>query len=71
MFKVGDKVQLKEGVCFSCRGKVLTIIALPNSRNRYIQVTWSEIVDGCFPLRLDEIEKIAIKGQQLLFGFMK
>lgn len=67
-FKIGDRVKLKEGYFFGCRGKTLTVTAFENG---YVYVIWDGINAEYFPLYPDEIESAVKVGEQLLFSFMR
>ena len=69
-FKVGDKVKLRDSQQFAFGRKVLTIVA-GDCGDEYIPVIFEGMkVQGYFPIKPCEIEKVNIKGQQLLFSFM-
>ena len=38
---------------------------------KFIRVIWGSVKEREFPLYPDEIEKVNVKGQQLLFSFME
>ena len=67
-FKIGDKVTLKNPKSFSLGTEILTIVRF---NGRYIKVTWGKSKEREFPLLPNEIKYVVVKGQQLLFSFMK
>lgn len=72
MFKVGDKVKLKNPKQFSCGAKVLTIIKeVKVEDNKFIHVIYKGLKGKYFPVMPHEIEKVVTEGQQLLFSFME
>ena len=70
-FKIGDKVKLKDPTQFAFGRKILTIVA-GDCGDVYMPVIFEGMkVQGYFPVKPCEIEKVNIKGQQLLFSFME
>ena len=71
MFEVGDKVRFVK--CFSLNpkpwGKISTILEVRDNERQFPYIV-SIGITGRFPTLAYEIEKVAIKGQQLLFSFM-
>ncbi len=67
-FKIGDKVRLKNPKSFSLGTETLTIVCFDQ---KFIKVIWGGMKEREFPLYPDEIEKVNVIGQQLLFSFME
>ena len=67
-FKVGDKVKVKNPKEWCMNTRIGTIVGF----DTYIRVTYDggDALWNKYPHLACEIEKVPIKGQQLLFSFM-
>ena len=71
-YKVGDKVRFVKCTSLNPKmwGKISTILEIRDGGRQFPYIV-SIGITGRFPALNIEIEKVATKGQQLLFSFME